>query len=78
MTDLLPSPATLLVPVWYGGPPDEIALPFPRTHYEVEHQGERTQVRVAVSKAIVYDGIGPAEVIDPAQRVHTTSLAQPV
>lgn len=70
-------PACLtLNPPGTRGPAGEIALPFPKTHFEAEHQGDRTQVQVTVSKGVIYDG--PTEVVDPAQRVQATSLAKRV
>lgn len=74
MTDLLPPPAILRTPTWYGGPPDETALPHEPGHYKVEHtkvpreglpDDDRTTVTVKSSGEVVYAGIGPAEVVFP-------------
>lgn len=66
MTDLLPPPAILKTPTWYGGPPDETALTMEPQHYAVQHVGDRTIVAVIASGEVIYDGIGPAEVVAPA------------
>lgn len=66
MSDLLPAPAVLQYPTWYGGPPDEMELPLPVQHYAVQHAGDRTIVSVIGTGDIVYSGIGPAEVVDRA------------
>jgi len=65
MTDLLPPSAILLIPTWYGGPPDEVHLPMEPQHYAVQHAGDRTIVVVIATGQVIYQGIGPAEVIAP-------------
>lgn len=65
MTDLLPPPAILKTPTWYGGPDDETALIFPPEEYEVTHQGDRSTVRVVGTGEVIYEGIGPAQVVAP-------------
>jgi hypothetical protein len=63
MIDLFPSLALLLYPTWYGGPPDEVTLPLKPHHYEVRHAGDRTFVAVIATGQVIYQGIGPAEVV---------------
>lgn len=66
MTELLPPPAILKTPTWYGGPDDETALLMEPQHYAVQHVGDRTIVAVIASGEVIYDGIGPASVVAPA------------
>jgi hypothetical protein len=56
-------PTLLLVPPWYGGPPDETKLPLPAAAYEIRHQGDRSTVTVIATGEVVFNGIGPAEVV---------------
>lgn len=72
MTDLLPPPAILKTPTWYGGPDDETALPLEPGHYAVQQlpdetnpANHRTIVSVKATGEIVYNGIGPADVVFP-------------
>ena len=61
MSNLFEPPAVLRTPTWYGGPPDESPLLFPAEDYRVEHRAGRSIVRIIVSGALIYDGIGPVE-----------------
>ena len=63
MTDLFPPRALLLYPTWYGGPPDKLPLPLNPHHYAVQHAGDRTYVAVIATGEVIYQGIGPAEVV---------------
>lgn len=65
MTDPVKPHAILLYPTWYGGPPDEIALPMAPQHYAVQQAGDRTIVAVIATGEVIYEGIGPAEVVAP-------------
>lgn len=66
MTDLLPPPAILKSPNWYGGPPDEAPLNLEPQHYAVQHVNDRTIITIIATGEIVYNGIGPAEIVAPA------------
>ncbi|CAN7190229.1 hypothetical protein [Acidovorax sp. LjRoot117] len=72
MTQPADHPTLLRTPTWYGGPPDEKKLPLPAAEYDVEHfqlqregrtDDPRTIVTVRATGDIVYQGIGPAEVL---------------
>jgi len=72
MTQPFDHPTLLRTPTWYGGPPDETKLPLPAAEYEVEHflfkrvsgsDDPRSTVKVRASGEVVYQGIGPAEVL---------------
>lgn len=63
MNDPPDHPTLLLIPTWYGGPPDEIVLPLPATSYAVRHQGDRSLVLQLATGELIYRGIGPAEVV---------------
>ncbi len=61
--NIFDTPAILRTPTWYGGRPDETPLEFAVEDYEVEEQGGRAIVRVMTTGQVVYNGIGPVEVV---------------
>lgn len=72
MTQPTDHPTLLRTPTWYAGPPDETKLPLPAAEYEVQHflfqresgaDDPRTTVTVRATRDVVYQGIGPAEVV---------------
>lgn len=58
-------PTLLRFPFW-ANPTllDERPLDLPAEAYEVEHQGERTVVTVRDTGKVIFNGKGPAQVID--------------
>lgn len=58
------APALLRYPVWYGGT-ETMPLPMPPQHYCVQQFDGHTIVSVIASGDIVYDDVGPADVVPP-------------
>ncbi|MFN7155097.1 MAG: hypothetical protein ACK4OE_15540 [Acidovorax sp.] len=62
---MIPYPTLLRVPTWYGGLPDGHVLPLEPTAYQVEQTGpDRWTVTLKHSGEVVYQGIGPVEVVE--------------
>jgi hypothetical protein len=58
-------PTLLRYPTWYGGMPDERVLPLEATAYCVEQvEPDRWMVTVKHTGEVLYQGIGPVEVIE--------------
>ena len=56
-------PTLLCMPTWLQGMDNEIPLLLPAEEYETIPNGNRVQVIERATRKVVYDGIGPAEVL---------------
>lgn len=56
-------PTLLRTPTWLQGMDNEIPLLLSAEEYEIISSGHRVQVVERATRKIVYDGIGPAEVL---------------
>ena len=60
-------PTLLRIPAWYSPKAhEEVLLPQPPEDYDVRQVGDRWQVTIGGTTELIYDGIGPVEVIRSA------------
>ena len=57
------NPTLLRTPTWLQGMDNEIPLVLPAEEYEIIPKGDRVQVVERGSRKVIYEGIGPAEVL---------------
>lgn len=57
------NPTLLRTPTWLQGMDNEIPLVLPAEEYEIIPKGNRVHVVERATRKVVYEGIGPAEVL---------------